>query len=264
MKITMNFNRHQIHYTDTGKGSAVVLLHGFTESLRIWDHFVSVLKERFRVICVDLPGHGETPVMAEEHSMALMADTVKAVLDDLRIEKCVMAGHSMGGYVTLEFVSRFPGRVSAFCLFHSHAAADTPAAAENRERTVEAVKQNRKNFIMRFIPDLFARENIRKFRDEINTLQQHAVATPDGGIIAALRGMKKRRSHLRTLSDANVPVLFIAGKKDSRIPMQNIMAQAILPKHSEVLILDGVGHMGFIEARDKTSEVFQGFVQRNA
>ena len=259
----MKFKGQQIHYTDAGKGKAVVLLHGFTESLRIWDHFAGVLSKDYRVIRVDLPGHGSTPVMAEIHSMSLMAEVVKSVLDGLHIDRCIMAGHSMGGYVTLEFASRFPDMLSGFCLFHSHAAADTGEAARNRERTVEIVKRNRKSFIMQFIPDLFAKTNVEKYLDAIEALQLQALETPDGGIVAALRGMKERHSHLQTLIDSKVPVLFIAGKQDSRIPVQTVMAQAILPEHAEVLILGGVGHMGFIEARDETLEMLKGFIQRS-
>ena len=262
MNNTITFKNHKISFKDEGQGKAIVLLHGFMESLQIWDDFTDVLSKSFRVVRVDLPGHGETPVMDEVHSMALMAETVKTVLDALEIDKYVMIGHSMGGYVTLEFAKQFPDLLAGFCLFHSHAAADNAAAKENRRRTINIVKLNRAGFIQQFIPELFAKTNVEKFAGEIKNLQNQSANTSAEGIIAALRGMKERSGSLGLLINTKLPVLFIAGKHDARIPIQNIMAQAILPSHTEVLILGGVGHMGFIEAKKETLGMIERFAKR--
>ena len=259
---TIKFKNHIISFKDEGHGNTIVLLHGFMESLQIWDDFTDVLSKSFRVVRVDLPGHGKTPVMDEVHSMALMAETVKTVLDALNISKCVMTGHSMGGYVTLEFAKQFPELLAGFCLFHSHAGADSEEAKENRRRTINIVKLNRSGFIQQFIPELFAKSNIVKFAGEIQNLQNQSANTSAEGIIAALEGMKERPGSINLLATTKVPVLFIAGKEDSRIPVQNIMAQAILPSYSEVQILGGVGHMGFVEAKEETLGMVEGFAGR--
>ncbi len=259
---TINFKTHSISFKDEGRGKIIVLLHGFMESLQIWDDFTAVLSKSFRVVRVDLPGHGETPVIDKVHSMALMAEVVKTVLDALKIDKCVMIGHSMGGYVTLEFAKQFPELLAGFCLFHSHAGVDSEQAKENRRRTINIVKINRSGFIQQFIPELFAKSNIKKFAGEIQNLQNQSANTSAEGIISAIRGMKERTGSLDLLINTNLPVLFIAGKDDARIPIQNIMAQAILPSHSEMLILGGVGHMGFVEAEKETLGMIEGFVRR--
>ena len=257
---TIKFKTHRVSYKDEGNEKAIVLLHGFMESLHIWDDFTDVLSKSFRVVRVDLPGHGGTSVMGEVHTMALMAEVVKTVLDALKIDKCVMVGHSMGGYVALEFAKQFPDLLAGFCLFHSHAAADNAEAKENRRRTINIVKLNRAGFIQQFIPELFAKSNVEKFAGEIQNLQNQSANT--SGIIAALQGMKERAGNLGLLINTKLPVLFIAGKDDSRIPIQNIMAQAILPSHSEMLILGGVGHIGFVEAKKETLGMIEGFVKR--
>lgn len=259
---SIEHTNHPISYNEEGSGSAIVLLHGFMESLKIWDDFAEKLSKSFRVIRIDLPGHGKTPVMNEVHPMSLMAETVKAVLDAFEIDKCVMVGHSMGGYVTLQFAKQFPELLAGFCLFHSQAAADSEQAKENRRRTVNIVKLNRTGFIQQFIPDLFAESNVEKFAAEIKKLQQEASSTSAKGIIAALYGMKERSSSFDLLVNTKLPVLFIAGKEDSRIPIQTIMAQAILPAHAEILILSDVGHMGFIEAKEETLGMIEGFAER--
>ena len=85
----------------SSNGPCIVLLHGFLESLCIWDEFVNELSKDFKVLTIDLPGHGKTENFSEVHTMEFMAETVKAVLEHLKIEKCVLIGHSMGGYVRL-------------------------------------------------------------------------------------------------------------------------------------------------------------------
>ena len=262
MENSVNFSGKDIFFTEKGNGFPVVFLHGFMETSAIWDDFANELSASFRVICPDLPGFGDTPVIAEIHTMELMARSVKAILDGLGIEKCIMVGHSMGGYVTLEFAKLFPDLMNGFVMFHSQAMADSEEARENRRRTINIVKLNRAGFIRHFIPDLFAPANIEKFSAEIEILQKHVADTTSQGIISALEGMKERHSNTELLTVTHLPVLFIAGKHDTRIPVQNILAQAILPAHSEVLILGNSGHMGYIEARDETLGMIRSFCER--
>ncbi len=255
----IKFEGIPIHYQVSGKGSALVLLHGFIESLTIWDEFAKNLSESFRVIRIDLPGHGKTPALGKVHTMELMAAAVRAVLDNLHVESCIMIGHSMGGYVTLEFAKQYPHILYGMGLFHSHAAADTFEAKENRMRTIEIVKLNRKGFIKQFIPDLFAETNVVRLSDQIEQLSKNAEKMSVQSITNTLMGLKDRSGKFDLLLNTNIPVLFIAGKEDSRIPVQNILAQAILPRYSEVLVLGDVGHMGFIEAREQTIEMVRNF-----
>lgn len=259
---TITFREKAIHYKVDGEGEALVLLHGFIESMAIWDDFTKVLSRSFKVIRIDLPGHGKTPLIEKTHSMELMASCVKAVLEYLEVKSCVMIGHSMGGYVTLEFAKQYPEKLKGMCLFHSHAAADTEEVKENRRRTIEMIKLNRKGFIKQFIPDLFAEANVLNCSGEIDRLCHVADKMTGHSIIAALQGMKERSGKLDLLLNTPIPVLFIAGKEDMRIPVQNVLAQAILPRHSEVLVLADVGHMGFIEAQKKTIEMISCFAKK--
>ncbi len=262
MKKRIDFQGQAIHYTDQGKGSALVLLHGFMESTAMWDDFAPALAADFRVICIDLPGHGQSPVYQGQLSMEIMADWVKAVLNGLEVSRCTLVGHSMGGYVSLAFADRYPEMLSGFCLFHSHASSDTAEAKENRRRTINIVNLNKGGFILNFIPDLFAPDNIDKYQQKIEKMQAQASLMPAEAIVAALEAMRDRSGKIEFLLNTRLPVLFIVGKEDARIPVQKVMAQAILPPHAEVLILAGVGHVGFVEARQKTLEMIRSFAQR--
>jgi len=253
---------HIIHYSCQGKGPTLVLLHGFLESLEIWDDFASALSRDFKVLLLDLPGHGKSDTIAGVHTMELMAASVKSVLDHLCINSCVIAGHSMGGYVSLAFAEKYPDITKGLVLFHSQAAPDSTEARGNRNRAINIVKKNRSGFIRQFIPELFDQRNIVQFTPQIENLIRIASEVKDEGIIAALEGMKERKGWLDLLDYVEMPLLFIIGKQDSRIPYSQVMAQAGIPSHSEVLLLENVGHLGFIEASSKTMAALRHFGMR--
>ena len=262
MKVQLQHNGQKISYQVSGSGKTIVLLHGFLESQMIWDHFIQILSTEFKVISIDLPGHGNTDVFGQVHTMEFMAKMVKLIFDTHNIDKAILVGHSMGGYVSLAFADLFPDKVQGLVIFHSHAAADTEEAKMNRSRTIEVIKENRVGFIKNFIPDLFAPENVERLENEIENLKEQAGQTPGEGIIAALLGMKDRTDKTEMLGKLDAPVLFIIGKKDKRINVIQVMEQATLPKHCEVLLLEAVGHMGYLEAPKLTLTTIADFCRK--
>lgn len=262
MKKSIRFNGKNIAYQISGTGPALVLLHGFLESKAIWEDFTISLHDNFTVIAIDLPGHGESENIAEIHSMHLMAGAVKAVVDAEKIEKIVMAGHSMGGYVALQFAADNENLLQGLVLFHSHANADTDEAKENRRRTINIVYQNRAGFIRQFIPDLFDQKHVEEYSAEIQKLRDQAALMSSEAIVAALSGMRDRDNQLQYLLLTETPVLFIIGKQDSRMPYNQVLAQAVIPSHSEILLLEDVGHMGYIETPRITMQALKHFALR--
>jgi len=256
----IKFQNQPIRYKTEGLGNVVVLLHGFLESLEIWNSFSEMLSKYFNVISIDLPGHGESGSVGEIHSMDLMAETVKAVLDHLKIEHCVIAGHSMGGFVAVHFASKFPERVKGFGFFHSNADADSPEAKNNRNRTIAILNKNYISWVNQFIPDLFAPCNKDKYIPEIKQLQQIAGKMNASQIIAAQMGMRDRESKLAFLETTDLPVFYIIGKDDIKMVVSKVMEQVVLPQHCELLLLANVGHMGFIEAKETTMNFLHGFI----
>jgi pimeloyl-ACP methyl ester carboxylesterase len=259
MEKQIKYQGHTVNYRVEGSGPALVLLHGFLENLHIWDDFTNALSKLNKVIAVDLPGFGKTDVFSENHSMELMADVVHAVLEEEEIRYCLMTGHSMGGYVSLAFAEKYGEKLKGLVLFHSHALGDNEEGKANRTRTIEIVKKDHKDFIAGFIPLLFAEQNVDKFADKINALKEMSFQTSKEGVIAAMAGMRDRKDMQDLLRTVDFPVLFIIGKQDSRISMEALKPQIFLPKHSESLILENVGHMGFIEARKKTLRTLSHF-----
>jgi pimeloyl-ACP methyl ester carboxylesterase len=248
---TITFKGKRINYQDEGKGeNTLVLLHGFMNDLRVWQDYVLSYMNEIRVIAIDLIGHGESEVVDEISTMEEQADMVKEVLDKCDIKKCVMCGHSMGGFITLAFAEKYPQYLKGFVLLHSQAIADSDKGKENRKRACKLIDEDRIKYIVDFIPNLFAKENRTRFSSEIEDIKDMALNTSKEGIIAAQMGMLERKSRIDVLEKSKVPILFIIGKEDPRIELESIYAQATLPDISETLLLGSCGHMSFIEQKE--------------
>lgn len=263
MEKIISFEKGSLCYTIAGQGSAVVFLHGFLEDHHIWNSFAEQISKKHTVITIDLPGFGKSSLFNEINSMAFMANAVLYLLNEENIDNCVMVGHSMGGYVTMAFAGLYPDRLKGIVLFHSHAQADSEEAKVNRDRTIKLVRHDKLGFINSFVPLMFAEKNKNKFEEEIVNLRKNAEILSPDAVIAALAGMRDRDDQSALMRELEIPVLFIIGKQDSRITSEIIMPQLSLPANCEAVILDGVGHMGFIEAPGLTYSAVEHFVERN-
>ncbi|MCX6266135.1 MAG: alpha/beta hydrolase [Bacteroidetes bacterium] len=238
---SIKFQKKNLSYTDDGTGKVIVLIHGFTESLKIWTNFSTQLSKKYRVISLDLPGHGKSDCISKIHSMELMADVVYALLKKLKVGKCLMIGHS--GYVTLAFAEKYPKMLHGFSLFHSHCFADNSAEQENRNRTISIVNQDKFSYVAQFIPGLFPVEVHKKFSKVIERMIQRASKMEKEGVIAALEGMKIRKDQTELLKKTTLPVLFILGQKDSKAPIARLWEMIALPAVSETLLLRVTCHV---------------------
>ena len=156
----IKFKGAKIHFTIQGAGEKVplVLLHGFLEDSEIWDPIVKELKMQRQVICIDLPGHGKSAGVANIHTMKLMAEVVHEVLKSIDIERFSIAGHSMGGYVSLELLKNFPMIIKSIMLINSTPLEDTVEKREIRERSVKLVGRNKKAYVSMAISNLYSEE----------------------------------------------------------------------------------------------------------
>src|SRR4051812_45107269 len=136
-KNNINLNGITVSYNEKGKGSSIVLLHGFCGSNGYWDNVINKLSEHYRVIALDLPGHGESANLEGTVTIEDIADHIKDVLDYLNVPQVTMFGHSLGGYITLAFAEKFSQMVNGLSLIHSTAYPDSEEAKKGREAGVE-------------------------------------------------------------------------------------------------------------------------------
>lgn len=248
-----------VGYSDSGKGTAVVLLHGFLENRSMWKDFQYALETRNRVITIDLPGHGESGCLGYVHTMEDMADAVHAVLQELRVRKAIIVGHSMGGYVALAFAELYPDMVKGIVLQNSTSRPDSEDRKINRDRAITAVKQNYVNFIKLSIANLFSENNRERLAADIDAVKGEALKTPLQGIIAALEGMKVRKDREVLLHFAPYPMMLVLGEKDPVLDYTENAAQ-VEGTNAKLLSFPD-GHMSHIENREELLQALKGFMK---
>lgn len=258
---SITFKHGKVSFSDTGKGRVVVLLHGFLGSQEIWQQTIDDLSKSYRVIAIDLPGHGNTDNFGYVHTMELMAKSVKAVLEKLNVKRYVVIGHSMGGYTALAFADLFPDNIKGICLFHSSAYPDSEEKKRDRTRSVKVVKANHQVYSSEVIKNLFASDHLNDLKKELAFATKIASKTKKQGIIAALEGMKDRPDRSIILGLVNYPIMMIIGAHDNILPAEQLLEQSKMIRHPHVLYLENDGHMGFLESPEVCHKAIRKFLR---
>ncbi|GGK61220.1 alpha/beta fold hydrolase [Rufibacter glacialis] len=254
-------NSTALAYTEAGSGPVIVFLHGFCESKDVWTDFTKPLEHQFRIIAFDLPGHGESP-LPSDFSMESQARQVQEALQDLKVEKCLLVGHSMGGYVALALAESFPDQLYGLCLFHSSALPDTQEKQESRDKTAAFVqKHGLDKFMETFVSPLFAESNRESSKEAIQKMQEIGKATPVETVLGCLGAMRDRPDRTEVLKTTVLPVFFLAGKEDPAVPLEAILQQCHLPENSMTYFLGHVGHMGMFENPALTRQALLKFAE---
>ena len=251
------FKNTKISYTEQGKGTTVVLLHGFLENQTMWVDFVPEFSKKHRVITIDLLGHGQTDCLGYVHSMEEQADMVHHVLHELKIRKAIFVGHSMGGYVALAFAELYPDIMKGLVLLNSTSSADSDQRKLNRDRAIVAVKQNYSAFVRMSIANLFSEDNRERLAEQIELVKIEALKTPLQGVVAALEGMKIRNDREVILHFATYPIRLILGKKDGVLNYEDNLKQIEGTKVNLTSFPDG--HMIHLENKKQLIKVLLEF-----
>ena len=218
--MNFNFKNTPINYDTIGKGSVMVLLHGFLESSKMWDSLLSELAKNRQIITIDLPGLGESGVIAETHSMELMAEVVDAILEHLKISSATFIGHSMGGYVTMAYAEMYPDKVEKIVLLNSTPIADSEERKETRDRALKIIDRSPQAYISMAIVNWAGETSREKFSKEIEISKNLAFTFPVEGIKAAVKGMRDRKDRTEVLKAFPREKYMFLAEDDPIIPVQ--------------------------------------------
>lgn len=258
MQQFVTYKNIEIAYRVSGNGNALVFLHGFLETSSMWEPYIKIFSKTHKVITIDLLGHGKTPCLGYIHTMETMAETVFAVVKELRLRKLHIFGHSMGGYVALAFAEMYPDYLKGLCLINSTSRADSAERKVNRDRAIKAVKHNHKQFIRISITNLFRPKNRTIFAEAVKEVKKEALTTSLQGIVAALEGMKIREDREVLLHFSPYKKMMIIGKHDPVLDVEDLLDQT---KNSEVDVdIFPDGHMSHIENKEDLIFSIQKFV----
>ena len=274
------YQNKKIFYRIIGTGNPVFLIHGFGEDSDVWRNQAPSnspqgggpattkgqliedpsLISKFKFIIPDLPGSGKSEMIADM-SMEGMAEVIHAIIHEEEIEHCTVIGHSMGGYITLALVEKYWNHLNAFGLFHSSAFADSNEKIAARRKSIENINQHGAfEFLKTAIPNLFAQQN----RDDRPELIDEQLASLHNFLPEALvsyyEAMIQRPDRTDVLLKATIPVLFILGKYDTAIPLEDGLKQCHLPEKSYFHILYQSGHMGMLEEPENCNQFLNNFL----
>ena len=256
---TLTHRNSLISYSVHGKGNCIVLLHGFLENKSIWNDLIPLLQNRYRIIAIDLPGHGSSECLGYVHTMEDMAGVVQHVLKAERMRRCIFIGHSMGGYVSLAFTDVFPKNVKGLCLLNSTAVHDSNQRKEFRDLAIRNAKKVYEKVVRISVRNLFSEKNQIEKKSEVEHIISEAVKTPLQGYIAAQEGMKLRPNREHVMKNASFHKLQITGEKDEVIWVDDAKKEAKRTK-TPLEILSG-GHMSFIENPEELNQILISFIR---
>lgn len=256
----INYQNKRLHYKIGGSGTPVVLLHGFAEDHQTWKYQFHELKKDFKIIAPDLPGSGVSEALDTENlSIEDLAKAIDAIIEVENIQQFILIGHSMGGYVTLAYEHLYPKKTKGIGLFHATCYADSEIKIQNRKKSIEFIKNNGSDaFLKAIIPDLYF-NNSKVF---INIENHLSIANNISStiLIQYYQAMISRHNHEQLIRKINKPVLFIGGRNDKLIPVEQTIKESCLPDCASVTILKNSGHMGMIEEHQKSNEILNQFI----
>lgn len=281
----VDYKGGKLVYRTKGEGPLVILLHGFGEDGTIWKNQYDAFSN-YQLLIPDLPGSGGSE-MIEDMSMEGMADALKAILDghdkssrSLPTSQAgfgkpvpskregrggvVLVGHSMGGYITLAFAEKYPEYLNAFGLFHSTAFADSEEKKQTRRKGINSIKQNgAPAFLKTAIPNLYApvtkEERPGLIEEQMTGVNNFSAEA----LVSYYEAMIKRPDRTEVLRNSKIPVLFVMGRYDTAVPMEDMLKQCHLPKVSYIHILENSGHNGMIEEVEESNKIFMQFISRD-
>lgn len=249
MKKKFQYLDTDIVYKVIGEGSPVVLLHGFAEDSNIWNEQIPFLQKHCRLIIPDLPGSGQSK-MLEKNNITIedYAACINALLDNEFIDRCILLGHSMGGYITLAFAEMYAEKLVAFGFVHSSAFADNEEKIASREKGIKIMEEYGVfPFLKNTTPNLFSENYKKQHAERVSELIEQGKKFSKEALIQYYKAMMNRPDRTKVLEKSNVPVLFIIGSEDKAAPLDDLLQQVHLPAISYIHIIEGCGHMSMWE-----------------
>ena len=239
-----------VSYTDVGSGQPIVLIHAFPADQNLWQPQREGLKRNFRVITLDLPGFGKSaPVDGKAITMTEYADEVKQMLDQLHIDKAVIGGESMGGYIALAFLEKYPERTSGLILSDTQSISDSEEAKKKREDSaVDVLTNGTAGLIAGFLPKALSPQASSENRQDLKSILD---AQSPFAVASALRGMALREDLSHVLAATNLPILIITGNADVVISPLQSEAMHRLARNSKLVNIADAGHLPSLEKPDE-------------
>lgn len=247
----------------------IVLIHAFPLDHRLWQHLLKHPPEGYRVLAMDLPGFGFTPldVVGNENAYELdtLGDLIAATSKSHGVERAIFAGCSMGGYACFSMLRNHRQMIEGLLLADTRATADTQVAREGRMQLVSAIEQGGIKPVLESMPGrLLGKTTMQESPAIVAEIRSIIQDQPPLALTAALRAMASRKDSTDLLGSIDVPVTVVVGAEDALVSVEEARAMANLIPQSELEVLDSVGHLPSIEAPDFFARIVRQLADRVA
>jgi 3-oxoadipate enol-lactonase len=251
-----------ICYDDLGTGDLpIIFIHGFPFDKSSWLPQMEFLKNNHRVIAFDLRGFGKSTARESEESISLFADDLIKFMDELEISKAIVCGLSMGGYILLNAVSRYPERFEAIILSDTQCNADSSKGNDKRNMAIEEIKLNGlANFAVGTVSSVFCSDTLKNRKDFVESIRNLILSSSPLEICKTLRALARREDVCEILNKLYLPTLIICGKEDVVTPPdQSIFLYCNIVK-SRLHFIENAGHMSNLEQPDQFNQLISNFI----
>jgi 3-oxoadipate enol-lactonase len=260
--LSIRVNGITVSYEDTGTGKVpIIFIHGFPFSKSSWQPQVDFLKKHNRVIAYDIRGFGGSSLGEEVVSIDLFATDLIQFMDALKIEKAIVCGLSMGGYILMNAVARFPERFEAIILSDTQCIADSTENKEKRYNTIEQIeKEGLDKFAEAFVQNVFCKHTLEHKKEVVEETKNLILKTSPETITATLKALAERRESCTNLKSVSIPALIICGKEDNVTPLSQSELLNNSLKNSTLRPIDNAGHLSNLEQPDIFNEHIHNFL----
>ena len=249
-KINITINNLTVSYSDHGPDDApvIIFIHGFPLNKSMWDVQVEALKENYRVITYDIRGHGNSDPGIDEFFIELFVIDLLRLMEKLKIEKSILCGLSLGGYIALNAVLKHPDRFDGLILNDTQCIADTPEIKENRCNAIISIKEKGvEQYADEIIKKLFAQETFTKNKNVVDAVKEMIISTQKQSLCNTLHALAERKETCDQLPEINIPVLIMVGQEDKITPIAAAQQMHEKILNSKLEIIQQAGHLSNLE-----------------
>jgi pimeloyl-ACP methyl ester carboxylesterase len=248
-KLTTTVNNFSLSYDDVGEDLIpIIFLHGYPFDKTMWKLQLDFLKSSNRVIACDIRGFGKSTDEKSHLSIDLFANDLIQFMDKLKIDKAIVCGLSMGGFIALNAQKRYPNRFEALILCDTQCIADTTEVKEKRNKIIDEIAVNGvTNFNEGFIKSVFCKDSFSNKKELVKNLHHVVFSNSQHIISMGLTALAERSETCSTLSAVNIPTMIICGREDEVTPLAQSESMHTSIKGSILHVIDDAGHVSNLE-----------------
>jgi 3-oxoadipate enol-lactonase len=253
-----------VSYIDEGNSGKLplILIHGFPFNKRMWKNQISVFKDQYRTLAYDVRGHGNSDPGKEEYTIPLFAKDLFLFMDALQIDRAIIGGLSMGGYIALNAVLQQPERIAALILCDSQCGPDTDQVRKGRMDTIDSIRQKGlDDYASNSITKLFSKTSLTSKTEEVAFIKQTILDTKIETICDTLMALAERKETCSGLPLIRVPVLIMVGEEDQITPPEAAQKMHQLISGAQLHIINDAGHVSNLENEESFNSQLELFLR---